>query len=694
MSPALEVAHAQGDSNGCQNGFSPGFRSYLPDCRAYELVTPPYKEGFPVLSEGLSADGQQLLVSSFGTFAKPKGLGLLGQAYHISRTHAGWETSVLDAPFSTFPTYQVQAVSPDFQNSLLFARSPGQTWEDVYVRPSGGSFTRVGPGTPPGVVETGLNQFMGASDDLSRALFIDESPFGTDESRLWPGDTTVVGRLPSLYEYRNTGNSEPTLVGVSDGHTVVNGEQLAAGKLISDCGITLGSSPEGETYNAISAKNGETVYFTANASAICGAHGPPANEIYARVGARTIPISEPTVNDCTTCVTVSRVGASYRGASSDGSKVFFTTDQELLPGNSGMNLYKYDFNASAGDRITQISSGGVDPEVQGVARISQDGTHVYFVAKGVLTSAPNGNGDHPVAGGYNLYVGGTAQGSPSFIATLSFADAGDWGLEDFRPVQATPDGRILVFQSSADLTLDENGTIEAGQIFKYDIETGALVRISRGQNGYNNDGNSNIYPAILPIQNYERDQPTARFTHLALSSDGAYIFFSSSDALVPQAVTGVNNVYEYSEGRVALISDGHDSASIEEHPTSQLVGTDESGADVFFTTSDPLVPQDGDSQVDVYDARIGGGFLSPPALASCTGDPCQGGPMAPPTLAAAVTPTVTAEAGTQPFGSTIAAKSNTKRKSKPRKAAKPKRHKRRRARVRKPVGKKTAVKGK
>ena len=42
-------------------------------------------------------------------------------------------------------------------------------------------------------------------------------------------------------------------------------------------------------------------------------------------------------------------------------------------------------------------------EVQGVVRVSEDGSHVYFVAKGVLT-ASNREGHAPQAGAENLYV--------------------------------------------------------------------------------------------------------------------------------------------------------------------------------------------------------------------------------------------------------------------------------------------------
>jgi hypothetical protein len=76
----------------------------------------------------------------------------------------------------------------------------------------------------------------------------------------------------------------------------------------------------------------------------------------------------------------------------------------------------------------------------------------------------------------------------------------------------------------------------------------------------------------------------------------------------------------YDLGCVGLISSGGSGQE------SVFLDASETGVDVFFMTTAKLVPQDTDTQYDIYDARIDGGF---PALMSplvCTSTGCQGIP--------------------------------------------------------------------
>jgi hypothetical protein len=631
----------------CANEALVGFRSYLPDCRGYEMVTPVFKDGTRPSLRGVSSDGSRLIAQALGTFGGAEaGSSAQGAFYEFSRSGSGWSTSAISPPASEFPAQELLAASPDLQRTLWLMRTGEQSIyaKDLYMREADGTLLKIGSLVPPsaevGEPAGGSQEFFNpgsvayadASADLSHVVFIIRT-----DGPLWPGDTTAnLGTNQSLYEYALGGPGKPELVGVN-----------AAGHLISNCATYLGSAGSGDVYNAASA-DGAVAFFTAaghNGGKCSGIEAPAVNELFARFdGVETVAVSEPSAGSCASCLTPATEGegrrkAEFAGASEDGSRVFFLTEQELLAGAKGMNLYEFDFDSPAGARVSRVSTGTSTPEVQGVARVSEDGSHVYFVAKGVLTgSQTNTFGNAAQAGEDNLYVfehdAANPAGKVTFIATLSSEDSEDWGEvggntnQDERPVQATPDGRFLVFDSAADLTPGDTSTVP--QVFEYDAATGELVRVSRERAGYTPPTELSAnerFSSILAPRYIEHVTPAQAVSELAITSDGSTVLFKTRAALTEEAEAAAEedakSVYEYhstvaaggtiADGDVYLISDGKNPLDVEEDEL------DSTGEDVFFETADSLVPQDTDTQYDFYDARVGGGY---PA-----GDPsgCGGG---------------------------------------------------------------------
>jgi hypothetical protein len=125
-----------------------------------------------------------------------------------------------------------------------------------------------------------------------------------------------------------------------------------------------------------------------------------------------------------------------------------------------------------------------------------------------------------------------------------------------------------------------------------------------------------------------------------LSEDGQRLYFNSFEGLVSHDTNGQEDVYQWeapgsgdctqespsfiesSGGCLSLISSG-------ESPNgSELVDIGANGDDVFFKTSAGLVPQDS-GLIDVYDARVDGGFPPPEEPQG----PCEGEACAPPAAA-------------------------------------------------------------
>jgi hypothetical protein len=617
LAATLLVLPSVAGADACPNAvFRNGPSSRLPDCRAYEMVTPTYKEGFPVyagstaFSPSFSADGLRMEGESLGVFAGSEesqiatqgGLFVGGGGYVFTRGEAGWETTAVSPSAAQYSQAFWIDSSSDLSETLWDAATIAQEeehekvggevpFESFYVRRLNGPLAMVGPILPPAANTAGVERgayykFGGASaGDLSAVLY------GLSV-RHWPGDETNAG-AESLYEYVGIGNSAPLLVGVSGG--------AGSTSLISRCGTRLSlNSSRGEQSPAIS-EDGSTVFFTALA---CGA-SPLVQELYARVdngspAAHTVAISEPAKVDCAECETAenARRPASAAGFSGDGSKAFFTTAQPLLGGDSSENLYEYDFAGEAGHRVVRVSGGDSTVKapvanVERVVGISPDGSHVYFTASGVLTRTPNSLGQEANEGESNLYLYERDAQYPTGRTVFVLPGVDLVGVGE----TTSQSGRFLVLQSLAQLTPDDVSSVE--QAFEYDSQTGGFVRVSIGKEGFNHDGN------------------TGRVVSPMVADDGA-VFFESTNPLVAQAVNGQSNVYEYREGDVNLISDGQDTLG------ASLNGISASGTDVFFSTFDRLLPSDTDAQLDTYDARVDGGFAEPPAPPQCEGDACQG----------------------------------------------------------------------
>jgi hypothetical protein len=653
----------------------------LPDGRAYELVSPSSTQGSAtggLTSVAVGQDGDTVIDQSTGAFAGTQADYLGGNWYAYQRTASGWSAGALDPSPNAYDNSADDSLitSSDFTSEAMLAQTPAETADstgpDLVVRNAGGSWHTVvsSASGAPGFAS------IGSSAALSTLAF------NAGGYQLLP-DAAAAG-TQTLYAVTGATGASPTLetVGV-DG----SGAAYACGAYLGDA-----SAVGGGVLHAVS-DSGQTIFFDAVPGS--GSNCPPVFEVEARTGVgtgseQTVDVSEPAVNDeCTTagCTGATPEDATYQGASTDGSKVFFTTTQPLVDGavgDSTTNLYEYDFDNAAGENLVQVSGGdtsGAGAGVQGVVAISDDGSHVYFVATGVLSDQANAEGVSATAGADNLYVferdSAYPDGHITFIGELcSGADASGSATDtdcpsgssdaslwtsgtDAGAAQVTDgDGQYLVFSTYAQLitsgpTADSNDTQD---VYEYNAQTGGLVRVSIGQDGYDDNGNAisdnaSIPSGITGSATYEGAQAGvwANRPGRAVSDNGQYVFFTTAEPLAAQDVSGNTNVYEWEqpgagscpsievEGCVSLITDGQDTSDTL-HGQVYLVGTTPSANDVFFTTTDELVPQDIDGQVQhLYDARVGGGFPVPATTVSCSGEDCQAPASAAPTLAVAAT---------------------------------------------------------
>jgi hypothetical protein len=623
------------------------------------MVSPVEKQGASASELSLvSPDGDAVGFLSEGAFADPANWALLGATVrnsYLARYEGGqWRTESAFAPSGL-----IQA--PDLGGPLAadFTAGLGSTPVACGGAPSGGDACAIRRpdgtwvSTPSywpthGLALEDIPKLgyvdVGQSEDLSRVFLEPGVP-------LVPDDHLATG---GLYELSDLGGVSPRLRLVN---VASNGTELGlspAGDQTPLLGDSAGQNGLGTADHAISA-SGETVFFTATPA------GGSGQTVYARRGGtKTVAVSG--AQDCGVekprCEPGSERPATFQGASADGSKAFFTSEQNLIPGLSGtgMKLYEYAFapeirareHLPASENLIALSGDTGEAGVEGVVRSSPDGSHVYFVATSVL-AGPNGLGQEPHPNENNLYVADTDTGELSFIAILPGRDKALWGRgceamvacdnvgAEGRPAQTNPDGQYLVFSTYAHLDpadhnacphgLVENGELievcNAQAVYRYDAETGALAWLSHPAIGAAavNEGQS---AQIAPL-NGNRDGALAEFedTGRSLSETGDYVVFSTKEHLAA-GDAHEEQVYVWhcaspctnpaGEAQVGLVSDG-------QHGAGTPIISD-SGKDIFFTTSTALVPGDKDELGDVYDARVGGG-VEPQPSSACAGEACQ-----------------------------------------------------------------------
>jgi hypothetical protein len=631
----------------------------LPDGRAWEMVSPLDKNGGDI--RGIRGDngggvvqaaasGEAVTYVSALSFDEPQGASI-GSQYVARRDGGlGWSSQNISTPMSaqSYPPAggagtPFRAFSADLASGLVWGGPAGPHgfegpalagspagYENYYLAEtsSGGGLQPVVAHAPSMAFSEFRLEFLGATTDLAHVIFKSRAVLGT-------GALEVEGGH-NLYEWdRTTGQFQA--VNILPGGTEEASEVLFGGA-------------GGALDQAIS-EDGSKVVWTAETS---------PSTLYVREGIGT---PHPT----TVQADAPAGNGRFRAASSDDSKIFFTDSLRLTADSTASqgafgDLYRFEPEGSENSRLVDLTVDPADPggaEVLGVLGASADGSYLYFVANGVLDADPRasrGNctaGSSPAGARCNLYLWHEGWSTPRFVARLSGGDeleeagraalgaAYDWAPSaDVRTARVSRDGNRVVFMSEASLTGYDN-TVSTGsgcrrepgvgqtfsaqcqEVFLYEASTNQLRCVSCNPSGARPVGPSGI-PGGTQIKNL-----FALYQSHVLSEggggaggSGARVFFDSADALVRGDSNDVEDVYEYENGNVYLISDG---TNVE---GASFVDASSNGSDVFFVTRAQLASQDTDQLADLYDARAPHrageqvGFPAPPPVV-CQDEDCR-----------------------------------------------------------------------
>lgn len=668
--------NSEGPSSGSKTfttqGSGLGFE--LSDGRAWEMVSPPRKfGGFIVRTDTTamqaSVSGVGLVYSSRGPIVeKPASSQIPAAATLLAKrgSDGRWLSEDLTPPHSNATEVRPETEFKIFSPNLLEAQmepadgtplSPEATEQTPYLWTDGDpplftpmltpanvpSGTKFGP--VPGSGNFNPVRIEGATPDLSRIVLSSQNVPLTE------------GAVPSgIYMWADGGLQAISEMPDSEGGALVTG-MLGSGR--------------GSVRHAIS-NDGARVFWTSSDDGY-NAAGISLSDLYLRdmIAGESVRLDVPEPD-------ASGLGderPAFNVASADGRIVFFTDSQQLTKDASpaGRDLYRCEVGPVGSGLgcidLTNISAplGGAESAevLDQVSGLSEDGTRLYFVARGVLTEAPNEAGDSAISGEPNLYYWQEGEGT-QLIATLSERDYAVWGGQATLKLgftvtlsaTASPNGRFFAFTSEQSLTGYENRNSNDQlntEVYLFDAEAGAdpLACVSCDPSGAAAVGeqvaggflfpadpgelwNGRWVAANLATPTQTQDLGRSLYQPRSVLENGR-VFFNSVDPLVPADSNGNWDVYQYEpvgvgsctagtsaastvrsgRGCVGLISSGTSEGD------SGFLDATPSGDDIFFLTRGRLSVLDRDDEVDVYDARVNGIPAALEPIQECSGEACR-----------------------------------------------------------------------
>jgi hypothetical protein len=286
--------------------------------------------------------------------------------------------------------------------------------------------------------------------------------------------------------------------------------------------------------------------------------------------------------------------AKYGGASTDGSRALFYTEERLVPEDVDS---EQDFYERAGDMTILLSTGpdgGNGPWPAGGVPGSTDGTRVLIATREALLAEDTDDCPSIIPGPCSdVYARDLSTGTLELVSTGPHGNQNNYGTQVWG---ASADG-TRVFFSTAEPLVDEDveancpshdglGEVGCVDIYERNLATDTTTLISTGPKKTGNDGSG------LP----KGTADDAFFDYV--SPDGSRVFFRTAEQLVDADTDSSSDVYEREGNTTTLLSASAIGGNSGQRSVFQGTSTD--GSIAFVNTLDRLVPEDTDDQFDIY----------------------------------------------------------------------------------------------
>ncbi len=524
------------------------------------LLAPPAGAA-PASYKGSSADGMIVFFETADQLV-PGDTDAKRDVYERSYDSEPGIESYVTRDVSLGPTGGNDAYSATFEKAndegtkVFFTTEEGLVEEDtdhnldVYMRePETGRTTLVSrgetacsPGCGNGSFDAG---FAAASADGEKVFLVTQEELTANDK-----DNTL-----DVYE-RNLATEKTVLV--SAGSTA--------------CPAECGNGPYNATLWGIS-HNGAYAYFTSE-EVLAPQDGDTTTDIYVRelLGGETRLVSQGG-EGCVGCGNAGEVPV-FRGNSTAGTRVFFSTDEKLVgaDGDGATDIYARDLPAGP----TILVSGGSEAKTATFAASSADGQHVFFNTAEPLLPVEDQDTNSDV---YEWTAGGPLRLATSAPCTSSCDVTFD---------AASADSQTVIFSTAAQLSGEDQDS--AQDIYSQPIGGGSPTLVSRGS-GCGGCGNG---------------ADDARFDHA--SADAAHVAFTSDESLSSEDGDVEDDIYsrDLAGEATSLITTSPSYCPLKKgNCGATYVDASADGSRVFFATVERFTLEDGDNESDIYERFLG-----------------------------------------------------------------------------------------
>jgi hypothetical protein len=327
-------------------------------------------------------------------------------------------------------------------------------------------------------------------------------------------------------------------------------------------------------------EDGRVVFFSTSESLV-GADSDKAEDVYARLASgTTLLLSEAAVSCTAPSCGNANTDASFSGATADGSRVFFSTDEKLAAedGDGSFDVYARTLAPASTVLVSRPAAAcgagcgdGSRASIFGGA--STDGGKVVFT-----TTEPLDPGDTDLL--QDLYQRDLGAGTTTLLSSAGSCAVGVNCDAVYRGSSET--GDRVFFQSSERIGSGDND--DEADVYAW--SGGAVALVSSGD------------PSCAGSNCGNNAQPTS---FAGSSADGRRVFLTSSEPLVAADGDGATDLYvrDLDAAGTELVSTaGTCPAAVDCNAVYR--GSSADGGLVLFQTAERAGPGDNDSATDVY----------------------------------------------------------------------------------------------